>query len=232
MIDFFFYVDQLIQGKSLLALPLAFVSGILLSLTPCSYPLIPIILGIAEVNEQTSRRRAMIISLIFVGGLVAVYMALGLMSALFGVLFGSLAKHWMVQALLGLLLIALGLVMFDLFHLNVNLQFNINTRKYGVFGVFLLGVLSGVSVTGCMLPVFGSILLVIAQRQDALFGVLTLAAFSLGMGSVYFLFAVFGRQFFVRLEKKPGLMLWIKRILGGVIILLGLYFLKTAFSGV
>ena len=232
MIDFFFYVDQLIQGKSFLAMPLAFVSGILLSLTPCSYPLVPIILGIAEVNEQTSRRRAMMISLIFVGGLVAVYMTLGLMSALFGVLFGSLARHWLVQLLMGIILIVMGLVMFDLIHLNVNLQFNVNTRKYGIFGVFLLGVLSGISVTGCMLPVFGSILLVIAQRQDVLFGILMLAAFSLGMGSVYFLFAVFGRQLFARLDRNPVVLLWTKRALGASILFIGLYFLKTAFFGV
>lgn len=231
MSNFLVYIEQLVANTELLALPLVFLAGMLLSFTPCCFSLIPVILGIAEIEEDTSRSKSFWISLIFVSGLVTVNIALGIASAMFGLFFGSLAKLFIVRLLFALMFVILGLVSLDVIHFNLKMNFNINTRRFGLLGVYLLGILCGISVTGCLLPVLGSVLLLIAHKKDVLYGIFSLCLFSLGTGSVYLLVAVFGREFFAFLDQRMHIMKIVKKLMGIVIISIGFYFLKLLFLG-
>ena len=84
--------QQLLNGNPLLALPALFLGGVLTSLTPCVYPMIPItaaIVGGQSAGETTSRLRPVLLTLTYVIGLAMVYSALGVFAGITGTLFGS-----------------------------------------------------------------------------------------------------------------------------------------------
>ena len=88
-------IASTLSGRPLVALPLLFVAGVLTSLTPCIYPMIPItaaIVGGQTAGEiRTDRWRPLLLSLTYAIGLATVYSALGLFAGLTGTLFGSIS---------------------------------------------------------------------------------------------------------------------------------------------
>src|SRR4051794_33578815 len=79
-----------LRAGSFVAFALAFVGGILTSLTPCVYPLIPITLSIFGARgEHVSRGRAIALACVYVGGIAAMYSSLGVGVALTGKAFGT-----------------------------------------------------------------------------------------------------------------------------------------------
>src|SRR5947208_12870947 len=101
MVDFSTLRDTL-SGNPALAIPLVFAGGVLTSLTPCIYPMMPItaaIVGGQSVAEQAAgaarppRWRPFVLTLTYVLGLALVYSALGLSAGLTGTLFGSVSTN-------------------------------------------------------------------------------------------------------------------------------------------
>lgn len=229
MLQLFEFIDKLLVNKVLWAIPCSYLAGLLLSLSPCSLPMVPVIMGIAEVEETSSRRRALLLSLVFVSGLVLTYIVLGVLASLFGVFFGVVSKHILSRLLLSAVFILFALISWDVIKINLKANININTRRFGILGVFLLGAIVGVSITACVLPVLGSILLIIAQKQDVVYGVSSLVAFALGMGTVYLIFALGGRELLALLHSKPLLLRRIKLSTGFVIMGFALYYLIGIF---
>src|SRR6476469_7182862 len=104
-------IAQTLSGRPLVAMPLLFVAGVLTSLTPCIYPMIPITAAI--VGGQTAggaraaRWRPLLLSLTYALGLAVVYSALGLFAGLTGTLFGTISTNpWLYFAMANLLVIA------------------------------------------------------------------------------------------------------------------------------
>ena len=100
MIDFS-TLRETLSGNPALAIPLVFAGGVLTSLTPCIYPMIPITAAIvggseASVGDGTPRRarwRPLGLTLTYVVGLALVYSALGLFAGLTGTLFGTVSTN-------------------------------------------------------------------------------------------------------------------------------------------
>src|SRR5256885_4252188 len=116
MVDFSTLRDTL-SGNPALAIPLLFLAGVLTSLTPCIYPMIPITAAIVGGNSvggvQRSRSRTLLLTLSYVIGLALAYAALGLFAGLSGTLFGSVSTNpWLYFAMANLLVIA-ALAMLD-----------------------------------------------------------------------------------------------------------------------
>src|SRR6476661_8829769 len=110
-------IAQTLSGRPLVAMPLLFVAGVLTSLTPCIYPMIPITAAI--VGGQTAgavradRWRPLLLSLTYAVGLAVVYASLGLFAGLTGTLFGTISTNpWLYFAMANLLVIA-ALAMLD-----------------------------------------------------------------------------------------------------------------------
>ena len=106
-----------LSGNPLAALPAVFAGGVLTSLTPCIYPMIPItaaIVGGTTVSQATStpararaRWRPVVLTLTYVLGLALVYSALGLFAGMSGTLFGSVSTNpWLYFVMANLLLLA------------------------------------------------------------------------------------------------------------------------------
>src|SRR5882757_5619000 len=109
-------LGQLLSGNPVLALPALFVGGVLTSLTPCVYPMIPItaaIVGGQTAGQPVSRVRPVLLTMTYVVGLALVYSALGVFAGLTGTLFGSVSTNpWLYFVMANVLIVA-GLGMID-----------------------------------------------------------------------------------------------------------------------
>ena len=113
--QFEFYLGQ----SLLLAYGAAYLAGVLVSFTPCVYPVIPITAAVIVGQGDVSAARGFVLSLFFVLGLALTYTALGVFAALTGKLFGTIQTSPLTLGVLGGLFILMGLAMLDVFQLSL-----------------------------------------------------------------------------------------------------------------
>ncbi len=194
MTDLVTNLSRLLDDGSYLSFLYAFLAGILSSLTPCVYPLIPITLAIFGAHGETSRLRAASLSLSYVSGIAITYTTLGIISARTGALFGSLLSNPYITLCVVALLIYLALFTLDLVPIPFlgSLQTSASTvGNRGLLGAFLMGTLSGVVAAPCVGPVLVVILGIIASEKDALWGGALMLCYSLGLGVLFVILGIF-----------------------------------------
>jgi thiol:disulfide interchange protein DsbD len=209
----------------------AFGFGLLVSLTPCVYPMIAITVSVFGAQEAKSRMRSFALSGMFVLGLVAMFTPLGITAGLTGKTFGSeLSNPWVVVGLSAFFLL-LAASMFGAFDLD--LPTGLKNRLAGAggagyVGAFVLGLACGPIAAPCTGPFLWGLLAFIAQTQSIFFGTLTMIAFSLGLGAPFFLVGAFAMQ----LPKSGRWMVHVKSVMGIVLVIVALYFLGNAFPSI
>ena len=178
-----------LSGRPLVALPVLFLAGVLTSLTPCIYPMIPItaaIVGGQSAGETgVARWRPLLLSLTYAVGLAAVYSALGLFAGLTGTLFGTVSTNpWLYFAMANLLLFA-GLAMLDVIPIRLPSSLVQRASTAGTGGRFsgalVMGAMSGLVAAPCSAPVMAAVLTWVTTTKSAWLGFAYLFAFSLGM---------------------------------------------------
>lgn len=180
---------SLASGKLSLILPLFFLLGLGLSLTPCVLPMVPI-LSFIIVGEgvQTSRGRGFILSLSYALGMAFVYTALGIAAGLLGEgLAATLQKPWLLTSF-ALLIAVMSLAMFDVYQLQMpaSLQLlltKMSERQKGgkLVGVFIMGALSALIVGPCVAAPLAGALVYISQTRNVIIGGSALFVMALGM---------------------------------------------------
>jgi thioredoxin:protein disulfide reductase len=181
-----------LQGDNLLyALLTFFVAGLVLSLTPCVLPMIPILSGIiVGQGENVTRMRSFSLAFTYVQGMALTYAAAG---AIFVLAFKQAPQAFFQQpwivTLMVLLFVALALAMFGLYTiqmpsaLQTRLSDASNKQKSGTYvGTFIMGALSALVVTACVAPAIIAALSVISQSRQVVRGAAALYATGLGMG--------------------------------------------------
>jgi thiol:disulfide interchange protein DsbD len=181
-----------LQGDNLLyALLTFFVAGLILSLTPCVLPMIPILTGIiVGQGENVTRTRSFSLAFTYVQGMALTYAAAG---AIFVLAFKQAPQAFFQQpwivTLMVLLFVALAFAMFGAYNLQLPsaLQTRLtdasNRQKSGTYvGTFAMGALSALVVTACVAPAIIAALSVISQSRQVLRGAAALYATGLGMG--------------------------------------------------
>ena len=113
------FADALQGGNLWLALLLAFVAGILTSLTPCVYPMIPITISYVSGRAEGRRLNGFLISLVLVLGIAITYSVLGVVAGATGALFGAITQHPVVQGIVFVVLVAMGLSMLGAFEIGL-----------------------------------------------------------------------------------------------------------------
>src|SRR5438309_7379800 len=168
MVDFS-TLRETLSGNPLKAIPFVFAGGVLTSLTPCIYPMIPItaaIVGGTSLADPAVARpprwRPLVLTLTYVLGLALVYSALGLFAGLSGTLFGSVSTNpWLYFAMANLLLVA-SLAMLDVLPVRVPtaiLERASNAGTAGrMSGAFTMGAMSGLVAAPCSAPVMAAVL--------------------------------------------------------------------------
>jgi thioredoxin:protein disulfide reductase len=220
--------DQaLAQGPLLLALT-AFGFGLLVSLTPCVYPMVAVTVSVFGASNAKSRMQAFGLSGAFVLGLVCMFVPLGLSAALTGQTFGSaLSSPWVIGTMSALFL-ALAASMFGAFDLDIpsSLKNRLATAGgAGYFGAFVLGLVCGPIAAPCTGPFLWGMLAWIAQAKSLVLGSIAMTAFALGLGVPFFLVGAFAMQ----LPKSGRWMNHVKSLMGIILVVVALYFLNTAF---
>ena len=204
-----------------LAMALAFGAGVLTSLTPCVYPMIPItaaIIGGGSVDaaREGSWRGARVaaLTLTYVVGLATVYAGLGLLAGMTGSMFGAVSSNpWLYFAMANVLIVA-ALAMLDA--IPVRLPAGLMQRAAGAgtagrfSGAFLMGAMSGLVAAPCSAPVMAAVLTWVTTTQSAGLGFAYLFSFSLGMCALLVAVGLFSGAL-ARLPRAGAWMVWIKR---------------------
>jgi cytochrome c-type biogenesis protein len=227
------------------ALLFAYLGGVLSSLTPCIYPMIPITMSVVGGAGPLRRSWSEVFlrASAYVFGMTLIYAFLGVLAGLTGRVFGSFSNTGFSYFALGTLLTFSALVMLDVipfepalwwerFKLRVwnrpgrssapkNLELE---REVTVLSSFLLGASSGFIAAPCTTPVLTSILAYIAKTQSVGLGFGLMLAFSLGLGTLLILIAAFTGA--VQLLPRSGhWMQLIKRVSGLILLGVAEYFI-------
>ncbi len=218
------FANYLKDAKPLWVLASFFGFGLLLALTPCLFPMIPILSGIiAGQGSQITKSRAFGLSLTYVLGMALTYAAAGVLAGLSGTLLSNVLQTPPVQIASALLFVALALSMFDLYQLQLPLA--LQNRLNGAsgrlpggkhLGVGLMGALSALVMGPCVAAPLAGGLLYIAQTRNVVLGGSALFVMALGMGSP--LLAI-GTSAGALLPRAGHWMVWVKRFFG--VLLLG-----------
>ncbi|WDD96080.1 protein-disulfide reductase DsbD [Burkholderia sp. FERM BP-3421] len=185
------YAQSLLEGHGFLTIiALYFVAGMVLSLLPCSYPMIPILSAIV-IGEGTraTRARGFALSLTYVLGMALVYTALGIAAALVGQSLGAWLQNPWVLGAFGALLTVFALTLIGGIDLALPQRWQdgaaqaSNRRSGGRFlAVATMGALSALVVGACMTAPLFAVLAFIAHTGNALLGGAALFAMGLGLG--------------------------------------------------
>ena len=183
-------------GNLWLVIGAFFLAGLLLSLTPCVLPMIPILSSIIvgsqskqNQNLKPSKLHAFSLSVAYVLGMALAYTLAGIAAGLSGSLLSqSLQSPWALGAT-AVLFVILAFSMFGFYELKLPSTFeskmlNASNRLKGgeFFGVFIMGVLSALIVSPCVAAPLAGALIYIGQTHNVLLGGLGLFALAIGMG--------------------------------------------------
>lgn len=190
------------NGSLLLILTSFFGFGLALSLTPCVFPMIPILSGIiVKHGKEITRPRAAILSSVYVLGMALTYSLAGVGAGLSGSMISSSMQNPWVLGAFAAMFVVLSLSMFGLFELTMPhwLQNRFSsaagsTRSGSMGGIALMGALSALIVGPCIAPPLAGALLYIAKTSDATLGGAALFVMALGMGVPLMLVGVFSRE--------------------------------------
>jgi len=227
-----YQLADMLKGDNIwLTLLAFFVGGLLLSFTPCVFPMYPILTGIiVGQKEQLSTKKAFSLSFFYVQGMAVTYTILGIVVALAGAKFQAMFQHPYVLIALSLLFIFLALSMFGLFNLALpsswqNKLNNIsNSQKGGSYwGVLTMGAISGLVASPCTTAPLTGALLYISQSGDIVLGATALYALSLGMGLPLLILGSSGGKL---LPKAGSWMDVIKNIFGLLLLAVPIFLLE------
>jgi len=200
-------------GVSAATFAVLFLGGVLTSLTPCVYPLIPITVSIFGARQAENRARSVALSATYVGGIAAMYSGLGLFAALSGKAFGTVLASPAVVVVLALLLMTLAASMFGAFEIALPhaLQQKLaGVKGTGFGGAFAMGLVAGVIAATCTGPVLAGVLAYVATQRNAVLGFWMLFTYAVGMGLLFFVLGATS----LRLPRSGAWMETVKSILG------------------
>ena len=218
--------NSLKDGNILLILATFFGFGLLLSLTPCVFPMIPILSSIivgASQKEKMTASKGFFLSLVYVLSMSVAYTIAGIIAGVFGANLQVALQNPYVLVVFALIFVALAFSMFGYFEIRLpeSIQTKLNKttdgkEKQGVAGIAIMGFLSALIVGPCVAPPLAGALVYIGQTGDALLGGMALFVMSLGMGVPLLLIGLGAGRF---MPKPGGWMEGITRIFG--IVMLG-----------
>jgi thiol:disulfide interchange protein DsbD len=225
------FEEQLAKGW-LWAHLAAFGFGFLTSLTPCVYPMIPIVVAVFGARDEgVTRQKAFFLASAYVLGMGAMYASLGIVFGLIGKQFGSiLANPWVVIPIVGVYL-AMAASMFGAFDLNLPASWQARLNQVGgkgYGGAFGMGLVGGLTAAPCTGPFLIGILGYVASTRNVAAGGSLLFVYALGMGVLFLVVGAFAASL-----PKSGRWMEAVKSFGGIALLgVSLYFLRPILPAV
>ena len=212
--------DTIGSGNIVLILATFFGFGLLLAMTPCVFPMIPIISGlIISQGEGITMKKAFMLSLVYVLAMAVAYTIAGVLAGLFGAnLQAALQTPWVIYSF-SLVFVALAFSMFGFYELKLPDSFvtKVSSASHGsgYVGIAIMGFLSALIVGPCVAAPLAGALVYIGQTGDAVLGGMALFSMSIGMGIPLIVVGVSAGKFM----PKPGAWMTMVSAVFGVMML-------------
>ena len=227
---------SLMDGNTGLVLLAFYGFGLLLTFTPCVFPMIPILSSIIVGQGQTlTSRRAFTLSLTYVLAMAATYTLAGVIAGLSGANFQAIFQQPWVLIVFSVIFVLLALAMFGLYDLQLpsawtNRLMHWSGRQKGGthVGVGVMGFLSALIVGPCVAAPLAGALIYISQTADAVLGGIALFALSLGMGTPVLLVGTTAGKW---LPTSGRWMVVVKAIFGVLLLAVAIYLLERIVPG-
>ena len=213
----------------------AFAAGLLSFLSPCVLPLIPSYIGYLTgmTVEEVERRRstALLHAVWFVAGFSLVFVLLGAGASAVGHLLRDY-QVWLGRVG-GVLLILFGIYLLGLLRpalLMREWRIELARKPLGYFGSGVVGFTFGAAWTPCIGPILGGILTLAATQTGLGQGIGLLAVYALGLAVPFLLTALALDRFLVWFQRFRPYIVWVDRIAGGMLIVLGILLVTDSFT--
>ncbi|MFT5396593.1 MAG: thiol:disulfide interchange protein DsbD [Gammaproteobacteria bacterium] len=225
-------ITQKLKDKNLFFNIISFFGfGLLLSLTPCVFPMIPILSGIiVGEGSRITRTRGITLSLSYVIAMALTYAVLGIIAGLFSLNLQAASQNVWVLSLFSAVFVFLALSMFGFYELQLPSSWqNKLSPKSGednrgtLKGAAVMGVLSAIIVGPCVAPPLAGALFYISQTGDALLGGFALFAMGIGFGVPLLIIGATSGEL---LPRAGAWMESIKRLFGIVMLGVAIWFLE------
>ncbi len=233
-------VTALKSGSIGTILALFFGFGLLLALTPCIFPMIPILSSIivsqSGDGKKMSATRGLFLSVIYVLAMSIAYTAAGVLAGMFGANIQTAMQNPWVISIFSLVFVALAFSMFGYYEIQLprTLQNKISKTSDdakgsgGLLGVAIMGFLSALIVGPCVAPALAGALVYIGQTGDALLGGMALFTMSIGMGVPLLIIGAGAGKF---MPKPGGWMTLVSQIFGVVMLAIAIWMLSRIIPG-
>ena len=225
-------VAALKGGSVLTILAVFFGIGVVLSLTPCIFPMIPILSSIiVSQGEDISAKRGFMLSLVYVLAMAFAYSIAGVLAGVFGENLQVLLQNpWAIGGF-ALVFVALALSMFGFYEIGLPASWQSKlssasdsaSSKGGFVGVAVMGFLSALIVGPCVAPGLAGALIYIGQTGDALLGGAALFIMSIGMGLPLLLIGAGAGKF---MPRPGGWMDTLTHVFGAVMLAIAIWMLS------
>ncbi|MFK7744382.1 MAG: cytochrome c biogenesis CcdA family protein [Roseobacter sp.] len=229
---------EIIDAGLLPAMTVALLAGIISFLSPCVLPIVPPYLAymsgvsLNEMSGETAaRRRATIAALFFVMGLSTVFLILGFTASAFGAFF--LQNQILFARISGVVIVVFGLHFLGVFRipfLDREARMDAGDKGGSSFGAYILGLAFAFGWTPCIGPQLGAILSLAASEASVARGTLLLGVYAAGLGIPFLLAAMFITRAMGVMDKLKRHMKMIERVMGGLLLLVGIAMLTGAFT--
>ncbi len=214
---------------------LAFVAGLLSFLSPCVLPLIPsyvgFLTGLTLEELEVRRGTALVHALWFVAGFSLIFIALGATASALGVLL--LRSQVWIGRIGGVVVILFGLYLLGVLRpalLMRERKVQLARKPLGYLGSAFVGVTFGAAWTPCIGPILGAILTLAAAQASVGHGAALLTAYSAGLALPFVVTALALDRFLAWFQRFRPYLVWVERIAGGLLILLGLLLVTDRFT--
>ena len=228
--------DSFKNDSMIMVLLTFFGFGLLLSMTPCIFPMIPILSSIiVSQGEGMSAKRGFFLSLVYVLSMAIAYTLAGVLAGIFGSNLQAAMQNPYVVVSFAVVFVALAFSMFGFYEIGLpsSLQSKLSkasdnaSDKGGILGVAIMGFLSALIVGPCVAPPLAGTLVYIGQTGDAFLGGLALFVMSLGMGVPLLLIGLGAGKF---MPKPGGWMSIVSKVFGVVMLAIAIWMLQKILS--
>ncbi|MCK4440693.1 MAG: protein-disulfide reductase DsbD [Sulfurovaceae bacterium] len=225
--------DALSHENPFFIVLLFFILGLLLALTPCIFPMIPILSSIIvsqSGSEKPSAMKGFFISLIYVLSMAITYTIVGVISGIIGADIQSAMQNPWILGTFALMFFALAMSLFGYFEIQLPASWQSklnsisdNAQGKGILGTAIMGFLSAFIIGPCVAPPLAGAVLFISKTGDAILGGLALFVMSLGMGLPLLLVGIGAGKF---MPRPGGWMTLVSQAFGVVMLALAIFMLS------
>lgn len=216
-------MQTIIQDQRGFAFIAVFIGGLISAASPCVLAAIPLIIGYVGGYSEGDKKKATLYSLVFVLGLSLTFTLLGAAMSAMGALLGFMGQ-WLYIGF-AIIAVLMGLHLMGVLSIHLPLQKTKVVKSKGLWGAFLLGLLTGTVSSPCATPVLAVILAYVSTQGDILYGGSLLFVYAVGHCALIFIagLSIGITESLVSSKGIKDFSLYSKRFSGALLVTVGIY---------